>query len=134
MKAIYQWESGFDAGTNGALNSYNAAPSTANGGLGNQRDTFVGLSGGFGTVIAGRHDTPYKMAGSSDLFNGCLDRRCVVRDAITNCAFVFHIDGLFDARKTCVRFDGVALGRRHRQRVDFLPYRREALYRHSQQA
>ena len=26
------------------------------------RNTFVGLSGGFGTVLAGRHDTPYKLA------------------------------------------------------------------------
>lgn len=26
------------------------------------RDTFVGLAGGFGTVLGGRHDTPYKMA------------------------------------------------------------------------
>lgn len=32
------------------------------------RNTFVGLSGGFGTVLVGRHDTPYKLAGSADLF------------------------------------------------------------------
>ncbi|AOV18045.1 hypothetical protein BJI67_14115 [Acidihalobacter aeolianus] len=36
--------------------------------LGN-RNTFVGLSGGWGTVIAGRHDTPMKALGRSvDLF------------------------------------------------------------------
>lgn len=29
------------------------------------RNTFVGLSGGFGTVLAGRHDTPYKLATSN---------------------------------------------------------------------
>jgi predicted porin len=32
------------------------------------RNTFVGLAGGFGTVILGRHDTPYKLGGSADLF------------------------------------------------------------------
>jgi predicted porin len=67
LKAIYQYETYFDAGTNGTLGS-NSAGTTASGGLGSQRDTFLGLSGGFGTVIAGRHDTPYKMAGSADLF------------------------------------------------------------------
>ncbi len=36
--------------------------------LGN-RNTFVGLSGGFGTVVLGTHDTPYKIStGSLDLF------------------------------------------------------------------
>ncbi len=28
----------------------------------NSRNTFVGLTGGFGTAILGRHDTPYKLA------------------------------------------------------------------------
>ena len=28
----------------------------------NLRNTFVGVSGGFGTVVIGRHDTPYKLA------------------------------------------------------------------------
>jgi len=57
MKAVWQIENGvqFD-GAAGAL-----------GGLG-LRNTFVGLSSGFGTVLAGRHDTPYKLAGSADLF------------------------------------------------------------------
>ena len=32
------------------------------------RNQFVGLKGGFGTVLAGTHDTPYKLAGSADLF------------------------------------------------------------------
>ncbi len=32
------------------------------------RNTFVGLAGGFGTVLIGRHDTPYKLVGSADLF------------------------------------------------------------------
>ncbi len=32
------------------------------------RNQFVGLKGGFGTVLIGRHDAPYKLAGSADLF------------------------------------------------------------------
>jgi predicted porin len=37
------------------------------------RNSFVGLSGGFGTVVAGTHDTPYKMStGSLDIFVGTL--------------------------------------------------------------
>jgi len=35
----------------------------------NARNMFVGLSGGFGTALIGRHDTPYKLAtGSLDVF------------------------------------------------------------------
>ena len=49
LKAIWQIESGFNADTGG-------------GTLGS-RNTFVGLSGGFGSVIAGRHDTPMKLLG-----------------------------------------------------------------------
>jgi len=73
LKAIYQWESGFNMGTQqGAVASTGAAgfSSVTSGGtsLGAERDTFLGLAGDFGTVLAGRHDTPYKMAGSADLF------------------------------------------------------------------
>ncbi len=32
------------------------------------RNQFVGIKGAFGTVLAGRHDTPYKLAGSADIF------------------------------------------------------------------
>ncbi|WP_165873451.1 porin [Parasulfuritortus cantonensis] len=32
------------------------------------RNTYVGLAGDFGTFLVGRHDTPYKLVGSSDLF------------------------------------------------------------------
>ncbi len=36
---------------------------------GNMRNSFVGLAGGWGTFLAGRHDTPYKISsGSLDLF------------------------------------------------------------------
>ncbi len=33
------------------------------------RNQYVGLAGGFGTVLLGRHDTPFKMAQGTDLFN-----------------------------------------------------------------
>jgi predicted porin len=81
LKAIWQIEQGLNA-TNGPLdNTTNRAVTvtttasgtavinrdTAFGGAG-LRNTFVGLSGGFGTVIIGRTDTPYKLAGSADLF------------------------------------------------------------------
>jgi len=71
LKAIYQWETGFNLGTEGALGSGTAGTgsvTTGSAGVGAERNTFVGLSGGFGTVLAGRHDTPYKLAGSADLF------------------------------------------------------------------
>ena len=53
LKAIYGLEWGVD---------------TADGSALSQRNQFVGLSGGFGTVLAGTHDTPYKMVGSADVF------------------------------------------------------------------
>ena len=38
----------------------NFSPDNGSGGLGKARDMFVGLKGGFGTVLAGRIATPYK--------------------------------------------------------------------------
>lgn len=49
LKAIWQIESGFNA-------------DEQSGTLAN-RNSFVGLSGGWGTVLAGNHDTPMKMLG-----------------------------------------------------------------------
>jgi len=62
LKAIWQIESG--------LSGY---PSTTGNGVGAGtlagRNTFVGLAGGFGTFLMGRHDTPYKLGtGSLDPF------------------------------------------------------------------
>ena len=55
LKAIYQFEFGATAGEQ------------FNGLTG--RNAFVGLAGGFGTFLAGRHDTPMKMSTSKlDLF------------------------------------------------------------------
>lgn len=64
LKAVWQWES--------ALNTTN---STTIGTT--QRNTFLGLAGGFGTVLAGTHDTPYKLGGSADLFGDtAADAQC----------------------------------------------------------
>jgi predicted porin len=55
LKAIWQIESGFDVEGTGAT-------------IG-KRNTFVGLSGGFGTVLIGNHDTPEKLStGKLDFF------------------------------------------------------------------
>jgi predicted porin len=35
----------------------------------NSRNQYVGLAGGFGTILMGRHDTPTKMIQGKDLFN-----------------------------------------------------------------
>jgi predicted porin len=90
LKAIYQWETAFNLGTSsGRTSSGVLANSAASalvapsaGGLGGQRDTFVGLSGNFGTALVGRHDTPYKMAGSADLY---ADTRLDAQNMGANC-------------------------------------------------
>jgi len=63
MKALWQIEQ--------QINAANAPLVGADGAFGGAglRNTFVGLSGGFGTVLMGRHDTPYKLGGSADLFS-----------------------------------------------------------------
>ncbi len=63
LKALWQIESG--VGGSGMTGGVGTAAIAG-------RNTFVGLSGGFGTVVMGRHDTPYKMAGSADLFGDTL--------------------------------------------------------------
>lgn len=55
LQAVYQLEFGVDPTTTG---------DTISG-----RNSFVGLAGGFGTVLMGRHDTPFKMIQGTDVFN-----------------------------------------------------------------
>jgi len=62
MKAVWQVEQALTA-----VNSPMVGADGAFGGAG-LRNTFIGLSGGFGTVLVGRHDTPYKLGGSADVF------------------------------------------------------------------
>ena len=57
LSVIYQAEYGIDGQVN-------------NGNNWSARNTFVGLQGGFGTLLAGRHDTPFKGSqGKVDQFN-----------------------------------------------------------------
>jgi predicted porin len=58
LKAVYQLE--FEVAIDKDTSSND---SIAN------RNQFVGLSGGFGTVLMGRHDTPTKMIQGTDFFN-----------------------------------------------------------------
>jgi predicted porin len=58
LKGIYQLEFAVDVAEDGA------------GGLDRGRNQYVGLAGGFGTILGGRHDTPLKMSqGKFDVFN-----------------------------------------------------------------
>jgi len=58
LKAIYKLEFAVDIAEDGE------------GGLVKGRNQYVGLAGGFGTLLVGRHDTPLKMSqGKFDVFN-----------------------------------------------------------------
>ncbi|MBO1923862.1 porin [Thiomicrorhabdus sp. 6S3-12] len=60
LKAVYHLEWQIDvAGGKEALASESLGA----------RNAVVGVAGGFGTVLLGRHDTPYKMSQAKDLFN-----------------------------------------------------------------
>ncbi|WP_322628862.1 porin [Halothiobacillus sp.] len=90
LSVIYQYETTIDAGTNGTkydnkTGLYNKA-GYGNGGLGGERNTFIGVTGGFGTAIVGRHDTPMKMMGRKyDLFNETIgDSRDIISGPYAN--------------------------------------------------
>jgi predicted porin len=67
LKAIYKYE---------MSTNYSTA-----GGLSGDRNAYLGLKGGFGQVIAGRHDMPFKTVGrKNDLFGDTIgDNRAVTR-------------------------------------------------------
>jgi predicted porin len=106
MKAIWQAEAGVNVtDANGGGNGWAA------------RNTIVGLAGGFGTVVVGRHDTPYKIVGRKvDFFvNGVGDTRTLTntdgQDARTNNVIAYispNMNGLslFAAYVTDVAGDG----------------------------
>ncbi|MCG7872841.1 MAG: porin [Candidatus Thiodiazotropha lotti] len=63
LTGVYKIEYGVNISTNVGGNEF-----AGNGALG-ARNAFVGLAGGFGTVVLGRHDTPLKIStGSLDYF------------------------------------------------------------------
>lgn len=60
LKAVWQIESGLGG---------NGTTAIGTGATLGTRNTFVGLAGGFGTVLMGKHDTPYKLGtGRLDIF------------------------------------------------------------------
>jgi predicted porin len=72
LAAIWQIEMQLNANDANSANYtsyYGSTLSISNLGRNTLRNTFVGLKGGFGTVVMGRHDTPYKLSTASlDLF------------------------------------------------------------------
>ncbi len=66
LKAIFKYEMGYDVTDGGAKNDVKDANGntigTTSGTPISARNAYVGLSGSFGTVLAGRHDTPAKVA------------------------------------------------------------------------
>ncbi len=70
MSAIWglEWDLTFvDGATSTGTGNVGGITSTTADTFG-QRNQFIGLKGAFGTVLAGVHDTPYKLAGSADVF------------------------------------------------------------------
>jgi len=59
LKAVYKMEFGIKVG--------DAGSATNTAGI-SGRNAYVGLAGGFGTVLLGRHDSPLKMSQPKDLF------------------------------------------------------------------
>jgi predicted porin len=86
MKAVWQLETNvnFDSTQSNAADA---------GNLYGTRNTYVGLSSGFGTIIAGTHDTPYKVStGSLDKFVGTLgDYNAVFGNNAGNASALFDL-------------------------------------------
>ncbi len=61
LKGLWQIEMGLQMDGNGNTNDPAGAVNNGSGAH-SLRNSFVGLSGGFGTVLMGIHDTPYKLA------------------------------------------------------------------------
>jgi len=81
LKGLWQVE------VNVSVDGDNNSTGGANpGGLNGTRNTFLGLSGGFGTVLMGVHDTPYKLAtGRLDNFVGTLGDYNSIMGAFSRC-------------------------------------------------
>lgn len=91
LKAVWQIETQL-----GGTGADGVGTTAATGNAVGNRNTFVGLAGGFGTFVIGRHDTPYKLGTASlDIFAdtiGDYNGRAI------NGVTVDVIDGVHDAR------------------------------------
>ena len=67
-----------------AIYKYEMSTDYDNSGLAGNRNAYLGLKGGFGQVIVGRHDMPFKTIGrKADLFGDTIgDHRAITRAAI----------------------------------------------------
>ena len=93
LKAVWQLETNVSFDGNGTAASGTTLGAASN--LFGTRNTYLGLAGGFGTVLAGVHDTPYKMAtGPLDLFVGTLGDY----NAVFGAANTTGASNLFDLR------------------------------------
>ena len=74
LKAVYKYEMSTDYSSAGKA-------SADKQGLNGNRNAYLGLKGGFGQVIAGRHDMPFKTVGRKfDLFGDTIgDNRAITR-------------------------------------------------------
>lgn len=83
LTAVYKFEFGVNPDVNNETTEKDDGTYKTKGNI-SARNQYVGLAGGFGTVLMGRHDTPVKMSQPTDLFNdGSLDNR-----AMTNIGFL----------------------------------------------
>lgn len=81
LSAVWQIESAITGdGASSTTSGQTTTGSAANGSSIGTRNTFVGLTGGFGTGVLGRHDTPYKLATRSlDVFaDNIADNRSIM--------------------------------------------------------
>jgi predicted porin len=89
LKAVYKYEmstnySTADQSTTTVLGTGEKVVTKQSNGLSGNRNAYLGLKGGFGQVIAGRHDMPFKTVGrKADLFGDTIgDTRQVLRGKV----------------------------------------------------
>jgi len=90
MKAVYQMEFGV------SMDGNNAAGTDAHTGINDTRNTFIGLGGGFGTLLVGRHDSLIKMSGRKyDLFGDQVgnSRNALSNGGVNPAVTSFVVDG-----------------------------------------
>jgi predicted porin len=94
LAAVYKYEMTTDYSDSGAVNG--------------NRNAYLGLSGGFGTVLAGRHDMPFKTIGRKhDLFGDTIgDSRALLRGNVAGDDFADRRDDIIMYKG---KFDMVAV-------------------------
>ena len=93
LKGLWQVEVNVSVdGDNNFSSTSTTNVSPGAGGLNGTRNTFLGLSGGFGTVLMGVHDTPYKLAtGRLDNFSGTLGDYNSIMGSVAGGAQIFDL-------------------------------------------